>query len=120
MSASGPSASLLRPARCGSRKAAERRFTGPKAGVAHGKAFPVLNTPASGAGTIQIDPRTPGGQGEMGDEFLALYDRPASRRAYWKGLAAVIDATVNPRATLWQLIGWAFDGDDPHAASGAS
>jgi hypothetical protein len=50
-------------------------------------------------------------RGEIGDEFLALYDRPASRWAYWKGLAAVIDVTVNPRATLWQLIGGAFDGD---------
>jgi len=69
---------------------------------------------------FKVDPRTLGAgvwRGEMGDEFLALHDRPASRKAYWKGLAAVIDATVNPRATLWQLIGGVFDGGDPHAAS---
>jgi hypothetical protein len=74
---------------------------------------------------FKVDPRTLGAgvwRGEFGDEFLflALYDMPDSRKTYWRNLAAVIDATVNPRATLWKLIGGAFDSDDDHPPASAA
>jgi hypothetical protein len=71
---------------------------------------------------FKTDPRTLSDdvwRGEAGDEFLALYDRPDSRKTYWRNLAAVIDATVNPRAALWQLIGGSDDCPPSDAALAA-